>query len=197
MPTSHNGSFDAGHGGSTPVDAEKRRRGWLGHCSSRLDGWMGALVGLVAPSRCAACGRQGPAWGGIKSVLPRLCEECEAAALPPEGNRCGRCGAPVGPFIDATEDCIHCRADRFHFETVIRLGIYESELGRMCRCAKRPRREELAAALANLLWKHESQALRAARTELVIPVPHRWQETLSTSPPAPETLAAVLARRLR
>jgi len=166
-------------------------------CHDKMDGLLGAAIGLVAPPRCAACGRADDPWGGLKSVLPHLCSPCQEAAVPPEENRCSRCGAPVGPFIDTAQGCIRCRRDRFRFETVIRLGIYRSALGQMCLAAKQPRTEELAAALADLLWQRESQALRGARADLVIPVPHHWRDKLRTSPHPPETLAAVLARRLR
>jgi predicted amidophosphoribosyltransferase len=67
----------------------------------------------------------------------------------------------------------------------------------MCLAAKRPRSEEMVAALADLLWQREEEALRAARADLVIPVPHHWRENMAASPHAPETLAAVLSRRLR
>jgi ComF family protein len=158
---------------------------------------MGAAIGLVAPPRCAACGREDEPWGGLQSVMPHLCRPCQDAAAPVEVGRCWRCGGPVGPFVDTGRGCIRCRRDRFHFETVIRLGIYRSALRQMCLSAKRPRSEELAAALADLLWQREEPALRGSRTDLVIPVPHHWRESVRTSPHAPETLAAVLSRRLR
>ena len=174
-----------------------RRRDWIQQGRCKIDRLLGAAIGLVAPPRCADCGREGHPWGGLRSVLPHLCLPCQAAAVPPEENRCSRCGGPVGPFIDTARSCIHCRRDRFHFATVIRLGIYQSALGRMCLAAKQPHAEELAAALADLLWQRESQALCSVGAHLVIPVPHHWKENLRTSPHAPETMAAVLSRRLR
>jgi ComF family protein len=67
----------------------------------------------------------------------------------------------------------------------------------MCLAAKRPRSEELAAALGGSLWQLEEKALREAGAEIVIPVPHHWSENWRRTPHAPETLAAVLSRRLR
>ncbi len=174
-----------------------RRGNWMRRCQETLDRWMGAAIGLVAPPRCAACGREDGPWGGIKSVMPHLCGPCQDAAAPAEGNRCRRCASPVGPFIDTRQGCMHCCRDRFHFETVIRLGIYRSTLRQICLAAKRPRSEEIVAALAEFLWKREEPALREFRAYLVIPVPHHWRENLRTTPHAPETLAVVLSRRLR
>jgi ComF family protein len=162
-----------------------------------VDRWVGAAIGLLAPPRCAFCGREDPPWGGVKSVRPHLCLTCQDAVASKSGNRCLRCGAPAGPYIDARRGCIHCRDDRFHFETVIGLGDYHSELRNMCLAAKKPHSEELAAALAGSLWQVEESALRGACAEIVIPVPHHWTENWRKTPHAPETLATVLSRQLR
>jgi ComF family protein len=77
------------------------------------------------------------------------------------------------------------------------LGDYHSDLRNMCLAAKKPRSEELAAALAGSLWQLEEKALRGTGAEIVIPVPHHWSENWRRTPHAPETLAAVLSRRLR
>jgi ComF family protein len=152
---------------------------------------------LIAPPRCAFCGREEQTWGGLKSVLPHLCQPCQTAILPSNENRCLRCGAFAGPYLDVRRDCIHCRGERFRFETVIPLGNYRSDLRTMCLAAKRPRSEELAAALAGLLSEREESTLRAVHADVIIPVPHHWIETMRTRSHAPQTLAAVLSRRLR
>ena len=162
-----------------------------------VDRWVGAAVGLIAPPRCAFCGREDAPWGGFNTVRPHLCALCLDAVAPKNRNRCLRCGAPVGPYIDARRACIHCRDDRFHFETVVGLGDYHSDLRAMCLAAKQPRAAELAAALARSLWQLEETALREAKADVVIPIPHHWSENLRTTPHAPETLAVVLSRQLR
>jgi ComF family protein len=162
-----------------------------------MDRWVGAAVGLIAPPRCAFCGREDDPWGGFEAVRPHLCKTCLGAVAAKNRNRCLRCGAPVGPYIDARRDCIHCRDDRFHFATVIGLGDYHSDLRAMCLAAKQPRSEELAAALARSLWQREETALREVKADVVIPIPHHWSENFRTTPHAPETLAVVLSRELR
>lgn len=170
---------------------------WTSRIGQSVDGLAGAVIGLVAPARCAFCGRDGAPWGGLDSVRPHLCGPCQEAISSSTRNRCSRCGATVGPYIDARRNCIHCRGDRFQFETVIALGNYRSALRTMCLAAKRPRKEELGAALAGFLWQQEETAIAGLRSELIIPVPHFWRETWRTTPPLTDTLAAVLSRRLR
>ena len=103
--------------------------------------------------------------------------------FPREGDRCFRCGSPIGPFINNGRDCVRCRRDRFHFERVIRLGIYQSALRNMCLASKRS--EELAAALAGYFWQREEATLRGAKADLVIPIPHHWRENLGMTTHAP------------
>jgi predicted amidophosphoribosyltransferase len=80
---------------------------------------------------------------------------------------------------------------------VIRGGLYEGALRKMCLSAKRPRGEELAAALGALLWDAQQEAFAKSSADLVVPVPHHWSECLGRWRPAPVMLADVLARRLR
>jgi predicted amidophosphoribosyltransferase len=157
---------------------------------------LAAACAVAAPSRCAACRRELP-FGNLSGLLPRLCTGCRDAAIGPASDRCRRCAAPVGPFLNTQQGCLLCRRDRFRFESVIRLGVYDAELRAMCLAAKRPGGEELAAALGETLWAEEGLALLAAQADLVVPVPHHWMESFLRGPKLPETLASVLSSRLR
>jgi predicted amidophosphoribosyltransferase len=90
-----------------------------------------------------------------------------------------------------------CRRDRFHFESVVRLGVYENELREMCLRAKRPGGEELAASLGETFWAEQGLALLSGQPDLIVPIPHHWSESLLSAPKMPETLAGVLSSRLR
>jgi predicted amidophosphoribosyltransferase len=79
----------------------------------------------------------------------------------------------------------------------VRLGVYENELREMCLIAKKPGGEELAAALAETLWAEEGLALLGTQSELVVPIPHHWSESLLSAPKVPETVASLLASRLK
>jgi predicted amidophosphoribosyltransferase len=176
--------------------ANPSRANFFGRSRRLFDGLLAAAFAVAAPSRCAACRRELPLHG-LYDLLPRLCRECREAAIGPASERCRRCAAPVGPFLGNRPDCSLCRRDRFHFESVIRLGVYEGRLREMCLAAKRPGCEELAAALAETLFVEEGLALLAAQAEAIVPVPHHWSEAFLGPPKTPETLTSVLSRRLR
>ncbi|HEV8003226.1 MAG TPA: phosphoribosyltransferase family protein [Planctomycetaceae bacterium] len=176
--------------------ADPSRANLLKRSRRFIDGLLAAAIAVVAPSRCAGCRRELPI-RGLSELLPRLCTGCRDAAIGPASDRCRRCAAPVGPFLDTQQGCFLCRRDRFHFESVIRLGVYENELRVMCLAAKRPGGEELAAALAETLWTEEGLTLLSAQPDLIVPVPHHWRESLLSAPKVPETLASVLSSRLR
>jgi ComF family protein len=171
-------------------------RHWIRSASGVLQNVAASLVGLAAPARCPACGREESGRPGPER-LPNLCTACCDAVRPPPGERCRRCAAPAGPFIDTSEGCVYCHRERFHFDSVVRLGIYDGELRNICLRAKHPGGEETAAALAHLLWKREEQALRLVEANVIVPVPHHWSQRLRPAVPTPETIAAVLQRGLR
>ncbi len=185
--------FQPNKSGATADDS---RANLLRRSRRFVDGLLAAAIAVIAPSRCAACRRELP-FRGLYELLPRLCTGCRDAAIGPTSDRCRRCAAPVGPFLDTERGCYLCRRDRFHFESVIRLGVYENELRVMCLAAKRPGGEELAAALGETLWTEEGMHLLSAQPDLIVPVPHHWRESLVSAPKVPETLASVLSKRLR
>jgi ComF family protein len=176
-----------------------RRPKWFARVSKAAEGVLAATIAVAAPAHCAACRRESP-WqdATLRAVKPHFCSECRERILPPIGEiRCLRCAAPLGPFSRPRTACIHCRKDRFHFQNVIRLGIYGSELGRLCQIAKFSAGEELGAALAELLWEREETALVRESPDVVVPMPHHWTDSLRRTLHLPETVATILARRLR
>jgi ComF family protein len=168
---------------------------WIDRCRRVTSRLSGEFLNLASPACCPACGRELIAVASLDS--PHLCTNCHKAATAPDAGQCPQCGAPIGPFVDAAQGCVRCRTERFHFETVICLGAYQSKLGEMCVAAKGQGAEELAAALADLLWHERQAALLGARANLVVPVPHHWTENFRSVPHVPRTLGAVLAARLR
>ncbi len=170
---------------------------WLTPVSQTLDRLLAGTIALVFPPRCVACGREEFADRARTAIRPRLCALCRDAVAPADGNRCRRCAAPVGPYVETTSGCMHCARDRFQFQSVVRLGVYKSLLRQLCRRAKQAGGLEHAAALSELLWEREAEALRGARPDVVVPVPHHWVENWQPTPHASETIATVLARHLR
>lgn len=159
-----------------------------------------AAVSFLYPPVCCLCGR--PLTGhalpaGDESLAVRLCPGCVESVAPPIDHRCARCSAPVGPYLDTTHGCIHCRDDRFAFERIFSLGVYDGALAKACRLAKDQGEAPLTAALAELLWRRERESLVQESVAVVVPVPHHWTERLTRRHMPPVTLAAALARRLK
>ena len=129
-------------------------------------------------------------------IAPLLCRSCTEDVLPPPGHRCQRCGIPLGPYIPSDKGCVWCRTERFHFERVIRLGLYDESLRLACIRMKSATQSPLAAALANLFWLKEQKDLTAAAVDLVVPVPQFVTRRLARPHHAAETISRVLAERL-
>ena len=151
---------------------------------------------LPSPLRpLAACRRELPS-RGLTTCCPASVASVAKRRSVPRANL-SALAAPVGPFLGNRPDCSLCRRDRFHFESVIRLGVYEGRLREMCLAAKRPGCEELAAAT------RRNPVCRRRTGPLGGPgggdcsVPHHWSEAFLGPPKTPETLASVLSRRLR
>jgi len=147
-------------------------------------------VDFVFPPACACCQRPLP----DSSDTPRfVCLDCRQKLAPTIADRCQRCSAPVGPHLDTTAGCIHCREDRFAFERVFSLGVYDDALRSAVLAAKQPGGDVLTASLAELLFLRETDALQSLGIDLIVPVPHHWTERLLRRHLPPVTFAARLS----
>jgi ComF family protein len=93
-------------------------------------------------------------------------------------NRCGRCGANIGPYLDAKQgSCDQCRGESFAFSGVTRLGRYDGELADAIRQIKRLQGIALAHALGDLIFRERRDELLATASTALVPVPHhRWTQ---------------------
>ena len=130
-------------------------------------------------------------------IAPVLCDQCTADMMPPPSRRCPRCGLPVGPYARTDDGCPHCRSQPLRFRGVIRAGLYDGSLRSACIRAKSSTQFPLAAALANFLWLHEREEFDSAAVDMVVPVPRHWTRQVAQPHHAAETIARVLAHRLR
>jgi predicted amidophosphoribosyltransferase len=151
-----------------------------------------AALEFFYPPACALCHQSIVNRGAL--ISDRLCSDCGDELAPHIPNRCRRCSAPVGPYLDTQTDCIHCRDDSYAFERVLSIGVYENQLRQACIAAKQS--DSLALAFAELLWANNSAMLNEAHVEAVIPVPHHWTERLVRRVLPPATMARALAKRL-
>ncbi len=156
-------------------------------------GRIGTAAGtFVYPPTCAHCAKGLEQWSA-----GRLCETCRGTLACNIARACLRCGAPVGPGVSSEAGCQHCRKDRFAFDRVWALGVYEGELQRACVRAKEPFAAPLAAGLADLLVDAWEPQLRFEEIDLIVPVPHHWTHRLTRQHLTPETIGGVLSHRLK
>lgn len=171
----------------------------------KVPAWVRTLARGAAdfmyPPVCRLCASDLPeaATDQISTATPipaPFCEICRRGLLATRGLACVRCGASIGPYLDPNVPCSLCRDERYAFERVVRLGVYDGELRTACLRSKATGAEPLTAGLAELLWECESAALRAAKVDVVVPVPHHWLRRFYHSHNAAHTLASVWAGRL-
>lgn len=149
---------------------------------------------FLYPPACSLCRRT---LSDTDSDPHSLCPVCRTNVAPPLPYRCDRCSAPVGPHLNTSNGCIHCRNDRFAFERVVSLGVYDGPLRNAVLAVKRPSGDVLASALAELLAVRERAFFRQFDPEVIVPVPHHWTDRLLSRHLPPVTLAARLARVLK
>lgn len=161
--------------------------------------WGRAALRFVFPPSCPLCQADVEDHAddsGGHPVSPLLCGQCLIDVSKPRGNRCQRCGLPVGPYVRSDHGCPKCETHKFRFQKVIRFGLYDDSLRRACIRAKATTQFPLAAALANLLWLSEQLDLQVANVDVIAPVPCHWTRRLMQPHHAAETIARVLAERL-
>lgn len=155
--------------------------------------WCDAADFLYPPT-CALC-RQ--SCDPAAAVSLALCDNCCAGVAPHLPDRCHRCSAPVGPYLETQQGCIHCRDDRFAFERVASLGVYEGPLRDAVLVAKAQSGDVLAGALAELLIDRERAFFEQVGVDVIVPVPHHWTDRLLRRHLPPATIGSRLARLLR
>ncbi|HUG91700.1 MAG TPA: phosphoribosyltransferase family protein [Planctomycetaceae bacterium] len=155
-----------------------------------------AGVDFIYERSCPSCHRELPDVDPADRGGPRLCDPCAAELAPPVQYACDRCGAPVGPYLDTSDGCIHCRQESFAFNRAIALGAYDGALRLAALAIKQPDGAPLAAAVADLFWQRSELELRNLVADVVVAVPHHWIVRLARGHNPAETLAAVLASRL-
>ena len=171
-------------------------------CLEGVRAIVSASVDFVYPPSCPFCGSEIPETvirksGRLSMIDPELCMNCRSLIAANNSQSCRRCGAPVGPLLDTSNGCIHCRKERFHFHRAVCLGAYAGRLRSACLRGKQNGGRPLAAAMAGFLWEHQQLTLEQAGVDRVVAVPHHWTRRVWANHNASETLAETLARRLK
>lgn len=150
---------------------------------------MNAGLHVIAPSLCHSCNHL------LEYHEKWLCKSCSLQLQPISDSKCARCNAQVGPHIDTTHGCIHCKQDRFHFERVISLGFYQSELKEVILRIKHLQGEQLAQTMGNRLGIHVSNTLHF-KPDLITCVPVHWWKRLMRGHNQTESIATGVSEAL-
>lgn len=149
---------------------------------------------VVFPLQCACCGVP----QRIAHQTPgRLCGDCVQELAPELAHRCQRCSAPVGPHLETSAGCIHCRDEKWAFDRVVSLGVYDGPLRSAVLRMKHRGGEPMTAALVQLLVERHSAELERAPIDVLVPTPHHWTNRLSQAHLPPQTCARFLAAALK
>ena len=151
-----------------------------------------AASDLLWPRRCLLC-------AGQLAEEPDpdcFCPACLTAITTDPHQTCPRCASTVGPHTDTTDGCPRCRADKFPFDTAVRLGPYDGVLRDATLRAKRPGGEGIAETLGRVWALARREQLSNLRADAIVPVPlhwrRRWGRGFNQSEAVARGLAAVL-----
>lgn len=137
---------------------------------------LGALVDLLLPRRCAACG------AGERL----LCATCRTALVLLTGPRCERCGAPTAWPV---ERCTECSGRRLPFQTARAAVAYDGPARTLVAAWKERGLRALAAEAAELVAEVVPRPPAAALTF----VPGDRERTLWRGANTAEALAEALS----
>lgn len=125
------------------------------------------------PAVCLCCQAAEPV-----SAHDSFCAECKQHLSSKGMPRCQICSAQVGPHLDTSHGCVHCRGESFQFHSVTSLGDYANLLREMVLRVKYQHDQALATALVEQAIGEESDRLQSMRIDVVIPIPHHWSDRL-------------------
>ena len=95
------------------------------------------VIALLYPHVCWVCGRFFP------DIHARLCPTCEQTLAADPVPSCPRCSQSVGPNLDLTDGCVHCKGKRLAYDRVLRMGPYDGLLREVILRLKNSRDDNL------------------------------------------------------
>jgi ComF family protein len=148
------------------------------------------LLHLFLPASCYVCGIP------LAASVRHFCDTCRKNVFTDPHSVCPHCAATIGSFGAPDGYCPQCRAERFAFESVIRLGPYDGALRDVILRLKHHGNEGLAELVAET-WGRQAQANFAAlQVDAVVPIPLHWwrrcQRGYNQSAALAHGLAAIL-----
>lgn len=164
--------------------------GWLGKVTAWLDSVRDGCAQMLFPPVCWACN------GPTQSAGAPFCAACDGQITLDPSPTCPRCAASVGPFVDLSNGCSHCREERFHFDRALRMGPYDRVVRHLILRMKAGD-EGLAEVLAERWADILTPRLATLGAAAVVPVPLHWTRHLWRGFNVSEVLGRALASRLK
>lgn len=150
---------------------------------SSLHRTLAAATDLLLPPACNFCGCQLPSL----AQQPLLCQACRQSFICQERPVCRRCAAPVSP-VNTGDDCPRCRDRRYHFHSVLALGIYQDTLRDAVIRMKQRAHESLTLSMGVLLADTLFERLGPSCPDLIAPIPTHWIKRMLRGVNGPDLL---------
>ncbi|MCP4262478.1 MAG: ComF family protein [Planctomycetes bacterium] len=131
-----------------------------------------SLNQLFWPTVCINCGES------ICETDKDLCQKCWGQLLAcTGGDYCGRCGRDASKFALLDGACPNCQGKEFHFDSIVRSGVYREVLQQMILAFKNSRTEldSTVGFLGNSVLQGSGFC---DDIELFVPVPLHWSRRL-------------------
>ena len=131
------------------------------------------LSHLFYPGQCMVC---------RESICPeddQLCLACwQSLSKAVAGDYCRRCGREVSAFGIVNGRCGFCQDKQFHYDGIVRAGVYESTLRSIILAFKFSEKTELRGRLAGMLKHAILSASFCDEIDMIAPVPLHWRRRL-------------------
>lgn len=128
---------------------------------------------LFWPSQCLVCHHN------IHPDDAGLCSGCwQDLSKSVAADYCRRCGRDVSPFGIVDGRCGGCRDEKYHYDGIARVGVYESTLRSLILAFKFSEQTELTARLSAMLSQTLSATQFLDRIDILVPVPLHWRRRL-------------------
>jgi ComF family protein len=126
---------------------------------------------LLFPRACLICDARETASDHFRHGV---CNDCHRSVTTDALPACPWCAQTVGPHTDTSGGCTECRGVALGFDQAFRLGPYDAKLRDAVQRTKVLAGEGLADLLGRTFAEARGAQIRAARVELVVPVPLHW-----------------------
>jgi ComF family protein len=156
---------------------------------SRLRRASDALLGLLYPPHCAACGAD-------TSPGEHLCGTCRKTVRTIERPFCEKCSEPFSGAIDGAFTCSNCAGREFHFDHAVARHLSHGVVREFIHRFKYNRAIHLRTVLAEWLADTlEDERIRSTPADFLVPVPLHSARRREREFNQAEVLAQLLSQR--